>query len=197
MVRPGRIDEAIHRPFAGGPLGVFLEPALGTLERADRRSRRRAPGRPARPASRGRPRTRRRGTARRASASKDDARSVGRRRPSRCDSPSPSSRTSPRSMRAARRARPAVETIAARRARQVALVVIGVALVQRLRDGEVHDGVTQVLEAFVVAARRVGVLVQPARVDERLLEQAFVSDGEARVAAAVRLGRIPPRCVGD
>ena len=37
-----------------------------------------------------------------------------------------------------------------------ALVVVGMARVERLGDGEVHDGVAQELEAFVVAARRRG-----------------------------------------
>ena len=72
-----------------------------------------------------------------------------------------------------------VETIAARRALRYALVVVRVAGVQRLGDGQVDDGVTEELEAFVVAARGVPVLVEPARMDERLLEQVQVPDRQA------------------
>ena len=120
---------------------------------------------------------------------------IGRRRPLRWDSPSPRRRTTPRSIRAASRARPVVETIAARRADRYALVVVGMARVQRLGDGEVHDGVTEELEAFVVAARGVGVLVQPAGVDESLLEQVQVADAEAR--SAPRRPRRDARAVSD
>ena len=53
------------------------------------------------------------------------------------------------------------------------------ARVERLGDGQVDDGVAEELEALVVAARRVAVLVEPAGVDERLLEQVQVADREA------------------
>ena len=116
VVGPGRLDEPVDGPVAGRPLGVFLEPALGALQGTDRAIRHRAPGRPARPASRGPRRSRGRGRARRRAPRRTTRAGLGRLRPSRWDSPSPSSSISPRSIRAARRARPAVETIAARRA---------------------------------------------------------------------------------
>ena len=37
VVGPGRVHEPVRRPVAGMSLGVLLEPALGTLERDDRR----------------------------------------------------------------------------------------------------------------------------------------------------------------
>ena len=62
--------------------------------------------------------------------------------------------------------------------------------VQRLGDGQVDHGVTEELEALVVAERGVAVLVVPARVDERLLEQVEVADREAEsVAAKASAGR--------
>ena len=47
VVRAGRVDEPVVGPLAGSPLGVFLQPALGALEREDRRLQRRARARPA------------------------------------------------------------------------------------------------------------------------------------------------------
>ena len=47
-----------------------------------------------------------------------------------------------------------------------------------LRDHQVDDGVTQVLEALVVGACLVGMLVQEAAVDERLLDEADVANRE-------------------
>ena len=52
------------------------------------------------------------------------------------------------------------------------------ARVERLGDGQVDDGVAEELEALVVAGGGVGVLVLPAGVDERLLEQVEVADRE-------------------
>src|SRR6185295_17541646 len=52
---------------------------------------------------------------------------------------------------------------------QVALVVIGVADIEGLRDGQVDHAVAEELEAFIVADRRLAMFVMPARVDERLL----------------------------
>ena len=60
------------------------------------------------------------------------------------------------------------------------LVVVGVSRVQGAGDGQVHDRVPEVLEALVVTGRLVGMLVQPARMDERLLEQVEVADREAQ-----------------
>ena len=65
--------------------------------------------------------------------------------------------------------------------RQRALVVVRMAGEEGLRDGQVHDDVTEELEAFVVAAGGVGMLMQPARMDERLVEQVQVLDRQAEV----------------
>ncbi len=61
---------------------------------------------------------------------------------------------------------------------QEAFVVGRVAGVDRLADGQVHDGVTEVLEPFVVGRRRVRVLVQMTAVDEGLVEEIRVADLE-------------------
>ena len=58
-------------------------------------------------------------------------------------------------------------------------IVLGVAGVQRLRHRQVHDGVPKELEALVVTGSGVRVLVEPAGMDERLLEQVEIADGEA------------------
>ena len=61
---------------------------------------------------------------------------------------------------------------------QIALVVVGMADIEGLRDGQVDHAVAEELEAFVVADRRVAMLVVPARVDEGLLQQVEVADRE-------------------
>ena len=61
---------------------------------------------------------------------------------------------------------------------EIALVVVWVAGVERLGDGEVDHGVTEELEALVVPEGDVGVLVLPARMDERLFEEIEVPDRE-------------------
>jgi hypothetical protein len=48
--------------------------------------------------------------------------------------------------------------------------------VQRLGDGEADDDVAEELQAFVVAAPQLAVLVEPAGVGERLLQQVEVAD---------------------
>jgi len=52
--------------------------------------------------------------------------------------------------------------------RQDALVVLGVAPVERLGDREIDGRVTEELQALVMARRLAGVLVEPARVRQRL-----------------------------
>jgi hypothetical protein len=49
-----------------------------------------------------------------------------------------------------------------------------------LREGEIDNGVAQELEALVVTGGGVRVLVQPAGVDEGLLDQVGFADGEAQ-----------------
>jgi hypothetical protein len=50
--------------------------------------------------------------------------------------------------------------------------------VERLGDHEADDGVTEELEALVVARRLVGVLVEPRPVDQGAREQGGVVEGE-------------------
>jgi hypothetical protein len=50
---------------------------------------------------------------------------------------------------------------------------------QLVGDGQADDRVAEELEAFVVSARDVGVLVMPARMDERLFEEIEVADRES------------------
>ena len=66
--------------------------------------------------------------------------------------------------------------------------------VEGLGDREVDHRVAEVLEALVVAAGTVAMLVVPARVDERLLEQVQVADGDAETfrEALLRVARGPP-----
>ena len=48
-----------------------------------------------------------------------------------------------------------------------------------LRDGQVDDGVAEELEPFVVAAGGCRGAREPADVDERLVEEVEIADGEA------------------
>ena len=63
---------------------------------------------------------------------------------------------------------------------QGALVVVRVARVEGLGHAQADDGVTQELEPLVVAADSVRVLVEPAGMDEGLLEQVQVADRETQ-----------------
>ena len=74
---------------------------------------------------------------------------------------------------------------------QDALVVGRVAPVQGLGHGEADDGVAEELEALVVPGRGVGVLVQPAAVDQRLDEQVAIADGKPE-ALRQGVGRVHP-----
>ena len=69
------------------------------------------------------------------------------------------------------------------------LVVGGVAAEQRLGHREADHRVAEELEPLVVAARGIGVLVEPAAVDERLREQVAIADGEPE-ALDQRVGRM-------
>ena len=72
--------------------------------------------------------------------------------------------------------------------RKQALVVEGVAQVHGLADGQVHDRIAEELEALVVGRCRVGVFVQVAAVDQRLVEETRIPEVEAE-AARERGGR--------
>ena len=120
-----------------------------------------------------------------ATASKAEARSDGRSRPPRCDSPSP------RSSQVAQ-VEPVGEAGQAGRAhdrrparRQGTFVVGRPAVVQGRRDRQRDDGIAEVLEAFVVAADRAAMLVQVAAVDERPAEELGVADREPEVGREV------------
>ena len=165
-------------PLAGPPLGVLLEPALGALERSDRRLgidlRRGQRDEPV--ADRGQ--TRDRGTARRQRPRTSRPGATAGAVRSRCASPSPSRSDLAEIDPAGQPGQPGGRHDRGPAGAQVALVVVGVTGIQRLGDGQVDDGVTEELEAFVVAGHDVGVLVVPARVDECLLEQVEVPDRE-------------------
>ncbi len=68
-----------------------------------------------------------------------------------------------------------------------ALVIIGMALVQRGGDRKVDHGVSEQLEAFVVALGLAWVLVHPARVGERPLQEFQATNRQAEA-----LRRRPP-----
>ena len=59
-----------------------------------------------------------------------------------------------------------------------ALVVVGVADIEGLGDGEVDHGIAKEFEPFVVPGGLAGVLVEPGGVRQRLGEQAPVPNGE-------------------
>jgi hypothetical protein len=50
---------------------------------------------------------------------------------------------------------------------------------QGLGDREVHHRIAKELEALIVIARSVGMLVQVTAVDERLVEKVRIPEGEA------------------
>ena len=175
---PDRVDQPVRRPFAGPTLGVLLEPALGALERADRRL-----GGELRVGQRDQP------VADRLEA-EVEVEGAGDRLERRGEERRPATAAALRLALAEQERRAEVEPAgeagqAGRRhdrgaaGAQVALVVVGMTGVQRLGDGQVDHGVTEELEAFVVAGRGVTVLVVPAGVDERLLEQVEVADRKA------------------
>ena len=126
------------------------------------------------------------------SASKAEASSDGRTRPPRWASPSPRNRNDAEveARGEARQARRAHDRRAARG--QHALVVVGVAPVERLGHGEADHRVPEELQPLVVPARGVGMLVEPAAVDERLREQVAIADGEPE-ALRQRVGRVHRR----
>ena len=178
MVRPRRIGQPVRRPLAGPALGELLEPALGALERADRRlGGEFRVGQPDQPVpdrlvpeieiERARDRLERGGQERRpATAAALRLALAEQERGAEVEPAGEAGQAGRRHDGGAAGA-------------QVPLVVLGMTGVQRLGDGQVDHGVTEELEAFVVAGRGVAVLVMPAGVDERLLEQVEVADREA------------------
>jgi hypothetical protein len=69
--------------------------------------------------------------------------------------------------------------------------------VELLRDDQADDGVAEELEALVVAARRVRVLVEPRAVNEGAGKQGRVAKGEpepfSELGRSTRRGRRLPR----
>ena len=132
------------------PLRELLEPALGALEAAERRVGVDL-GRGQRRASQSRaasqPRSRK--TAPRAPRSRTRG-APGARARRAAASPSPSSRSSPRSMRAAETGEAGRGDDRRPTSREEPLVVVRVALVERLRDHQADDGVAEELEPLVV-----------------------------------------------
>ena len=176
------LDQPVERPLAGRPLGVLLEPALGALERRDRVvGGQLLRGQLVDPVARGVP-----------AEVQVDRPDEGLERATPAATAGRGRRAAPRPRRAAgtsrgragspSRARPGRAHDRGAAGGQHALVVGRVAPVQRLGDGEADDGVAQELEPLVVAGRGVGMLVQPAAVDERLGQQVAVAGREARGA---------------
>ena len=177
VVGPGRVDEPVRRPVAGPALGVLLEPALGALERADRRlGVELRVGQPDEPVA---DRLEAEVEVERARDGLEGRREERRPPPAAALAPRPRRAGGTRRGRSGRRGGPARRSTrwprGGRTGRPRRRRVAGV---ERLGDGQVDDGVTEELEAFVVAARGIAVLVVPARVDERLLEQVEVPDRE-------------------
>ena len=81
--------------------------------------------------------------------------------------------------------------------RQVALVVVGMARVEGLGDGEVDHGVAEELEPLVVAGRGVGVLVEPAEWTRACSSRSRSRTGRpsrsAKASAGARDRRRPSR----
>ena len=116
VVRSDGVEEAVLRPLAGEALGVLLQPALRALQSAREADRWSARARPGQSRIRWRPRTRGRGRGRRREPRRPrraGPAGAGRRAGIR---PRRAADTRRDSSRSARRARPAVLTIEARRA---------------------------------------------------------------------------------
>ena len=111
------------------------------------------------------------------SASNAEASSDGRTRPPRWDFAlaQEQERAEIQPHGETREARRAHDRRAARR--EHTLVVGGVAQVERLGHGEADHRVPEELQPLVVPPSGVGVLVEPAAVDERLREQVAIADG--------------------
>ena len=183
------LEQPVERPVARRPLGVLLEPALGALEGGQRRVGRELLRGAARGSSRGRPPSRGPGRWRRRAPRTRRRGATAARARRAAPRPRPGAGSEPRSRRTASRARPgrAHDRRAARR--EHALVVGGVAPVERLGDGEADHRVPEELQPLVVAPRGVGVLVEPAAVDERLREQVAITDRKPE-ALRQRVGRV-------
>jgi hypothetical protein len=69
-----------------------------------------------------------------------------------------------------------------------------VAAVERLGDHEIHHGVAEELQAFVVPAVVVGVLVLPRPVNERARQERGVAEPEPEPLSG--LGCLPRRASG-
>ena len=192
-----RLGQPVRRPLAGTALGELLEPALGALEGADRRlggklwvgppwetppaglppgfgspsdGRRRSPSRRWFIPSSARLRHNRLNSQiRSASATTAAALRLALTQEQRLAEIEPAGQPGEPGGRYDRRSAGA----------QVALVLLGMSGVERLGDGKVDHRISQELEALVVTGRLVTVLVMPAGVDEGLLEQVEVTDGQA------------------
>ena len=196
VVRPDRLDQAVDGPLAGGPLGVLLEPALGALEGGDGVvGGELLRGQLVDPVAGGVPAE--------VEVDRPDQRLERRRQQGRPDAPAAlglalaeeQERAEVEAGRQAGEAGGADDRRAA--GGQDALVVGRVAAVQRLGDGEADDGVAEELETLVVTRRGVGVLVQPAAVNERLGQQVAIVDGESEALRQCigRVHRTPGRGV--
>jgi hypothetical protein len=69
-------------------------------------------------------------------------------------------------------------------------VLIGVALHERLRHDQRKNGITEELEAFVVAEPQLGMLVRIAAVRERLPEARQIAERETKVLGKEACGGI-------
>ncbi len=178
MVRSRRVDDPVVGPRAGPSLCVFLQPTLRALEEEARRIVRQLRARQRRqPGPRDLPaevevdgpgdRLEGRGEQRRASPAAALGLALAEHE----------QRSEIDPVGEARQAGRADDRGAARR--EKALVIGRVGGEQGVGDREVDDDVAEELEALVVAARRVAVLVEPAAVDECLLEKVEVADGKA------------------
>jgi hypothetical protein len=67
-------------------------------------------------------------------------------------------------------------------------VLIGVALHERLRHDQGQDGITEELEALVVAEPELGMLVGVAAVRERLAEARQIAERETQVVGKAASG---------
>jgi len=177
MIRAGRRRDSIGRALTGLSLGELLEPALGALEGPDRRlSRKFCVGQPDEPVPHGlEAKVQIEGTrdgleGRRQQGWTPTATTLrltfAKHQPlAEFDPAGKAGETGRRDDGSAAGA-------------QVSLILVRMTGVERLGDGQVDHGVTQEFKAFVVPERGVTMLVVPTRMDEGLLEQVDIPDGQ-------------------
>ncbi len=204
VVRAHRVDQVVLRPLAGEALGELLETALGTLEGSERTIARQLRSGQSGHEGAGR------------LVPEIQVQSADQRFEGRGQEAGPSTSATLGFAFAEQQVLTQLEAIGqssqSGRAHdrsppsgQNALVVVRMATIEGVRNGQAYDGVAQEFEALVVAGGQVPMLVQIAAVDQRLLQQIEITDrepqplGESGCGAhqsSRRLGRVLVDVVG-